>query len=84
MKQLTDNMKKEIKNLLNKGCTDSDIEEFCEENKAPLKQTFRYIAELTAPKQCKGCKHIELVPSMPPCTSCCRIHQKDYFEPENS
>ena len=80
--KLTDNNKNEINKLIKEGCTDSHILDFCDANKLSRKAVYHYIAELTVPQQCKGCKNIVLYPSMPPCASCCRSHTKDYFEPD--
>lgn len=60
--------------------TDSDIEDFCYENNLSQGEVFHYIAVMMAPEGCKRCKHVDMYSSMPPCTSCCRAHTKDYFE----
>ena len=81
--QLSKEIQDKIKELIDKGCTDSDIIDLCEENNISRKAAFHYIAELTAPQQCRGCKNIALRPSMPPSTSCRRNYTKDHYEPEN-
>lgn len=83
-KQLSEKEKIEIKKLNENGCTDSDIIYFCENKKISQRAAFHYIAELNAPPQCQGCKNIGMLPSMPPCTRCKRIHQRDCFEPETT
>lgn len=63
------------------GCTDSDLYDFCKSHKVNLKEASRYIAELNAPAQCNGCRHIEnVVPyaSSYPCTVCSRIGNDMY------
>ncbi len=84
MNQLTENEQNKLKELTAKGCTDSDIENFCEENKVSLKAALCYVSELYAPLQCRGCKNVDFYPNMSPCIYCCRIHQKDYFVSEMS
>ena len=73
-------MKDKLKNLLERGCTDSDIEDFCEQNGVNTKTAFTYIAVLNAPDCCKTCQHVTLAPSFYPCTFCSRP-RKDMYTP---
>lgn len=61
-------------------CTDSDIEDFCEEFDVDERAAFHYLAELrTEYTECKGCQHIEFFGSgMYPCSMCSR-GKKDLF-----
>lgn len=76
---MTDIQKEKLISLIEKGCTDSDVEDFCDENNVSRREAFHFIAELTVPECCKGCKYIDLYPSMPPCPSCSRA-KKDFYE----
>lgn len=71
----------EIKNIVNKGCTDSDIENYIEKHSnINGKDIWDYLYELNAPKECKGCAHIQMS-GMFPCNVCTRrIKLKDYYE----
>lgn len=73
--------KEELKNLIEKGCSDSDIEDFL--NKHPEingRKIWDYAYEYNAPAECKGCKHIQMK-GMMPCINCKRrVHLKDYYE----
>lgn len=68
------------------GCTDSDLYDFCKRNKINIKEASRYMAELSAPSQCKGCKYIEslgIYGAMYPCSVCSRICKDMYKEEQN-
>ena len=79
---MTENQKAILKDLAQKGCTDSDIEDFCGENNAPFKDVYRFLGELSAPKECKGCKHIYFFSGAYPCNGCSRAPHKDMYEAE--
>ena len=69
---------RKLKLLVEQGCTDSDIEDFCEENDIDTGEAFRLVAEWSAPNCCQGCIHIQLYPDMSPCCNCCRA-KSDYY-----
>lgn len=73
--------KEEIKNIIDKGCSDSDIEDYIEEHPSLNgREVWDYIAELGAPDECKGCKRVQMI-GMGLCLSCKRQpNLKDYFE----
>ena len=73
--------KEEIKNIVTKGCSDSDIEDYIDEHPSLNgREIWDYIAELGAPEGCKGCKYVQLI-GMGHCLSCTRqANLKDYFE----
>lgn len=75
---MTDELKEKLKALMENGCTDSDLEDFAEDNNVSEGEVFQYVAELIAPECCKGCKHIQLYDSMYPCTECSR-GKKDMY-----
>lgn len=79
-KKLTEPLRDALYLLLDGGCTDSDLEDFCEENKIPQRVVFHTVAILNAPACCKKCKNVDLYASMYPCLSCRRAHPIDYFE----
>lgn len=62
----------ELIQIINDGCTDSDIEDFVEEHPdIKASEVFDFVAELSAPEQCKGCKRISMI-GMGICLSCTR------------
>ena len=69
---------KSLKELCKQGCTDSDIEDWCEEHGVPEKQAFHQVAVWLAPKCCQGCMYIDFYDSAHPCNSCCR-NKQDYY-----
>lgn len=73
----------DIKRMREHGCTDSDIEDYMNSNNIDgifTKYIWNYIAELSAPAECEGCKHIQMQ-GMYPCNNCIRQNKlKDYFE----
>lgn len=75
---MTDALKEKLKALIENGCTDSDLKDFAEDNNVNESEVFRYIAELTVPECCKGCKHVQLYNSMYPCIKCSR-DKKDMY-----
>ncbi len=80
---MTDEQKKRLYEILSTGhCTDSDIMDFCDENNLDYGPVFHYLAVITAPEQCKGCKHVDFFSSMPPCSSCSRAGT-DRYEAED-
>ncbi len=76
---MTTNQKNKLRRLYVRGCTDSDIEDFCDRNGVNAGEAFALVARWMAPKCCKGCRHVGLFPSMYPCTSCSRP-RPDLFE----
>lgn len=75
---MTSEQLEKLRDLCEKGCTDSDIEDFCDEYKVSRKDAFNKIAEWTVPSCCKGCIYMNMFPDMPPCASCSR-GKKDYY-----
>lgn len=80
---MTEAQKLELLEMEKKGCTDSSVEDFCERNGISPRAAFHQLAIWNAPKQCKGCGHIDMFASIPPCSSCARAHTKDYYSPES-
>lgn len=74
--------KKELLNILNNGCSDSDIEDFIIEHPTISgKDVWDFVYDTDAPEQCKGCVHIQNRGFMP-CIRCSKIIQtRDYYEP---
>ena len=65
-----------------------EYEKFDKERKYNLCVALAELIEVFDERQklCEGCAHIGLrypSASMYPCNSCCRAHQKDYYEPMN-
>lgn len=79
--KLKETDKESLRGLLQKGCTDSDIEDYCHEYNLSPKSAFHFISVEEAPACCKKCKSVDFYASMYPCTSCVRAHQKDYWTP---
>lgn len=77
---MTKKQLEELKTLYDNGCTDGDIEDFCEDNKVSYKEAFLQISIWEAPECCKNCKHVSFYPNIPPCSCCSRARQTDYFE----
>ncbi len=80
---MTEAQKQELWKLVEKGCTDSKVVDFCEENYVSKRTVFHQLAVWSAPEQCKGCEDVDMYPNMPPCTSCARSHTKDHYRPES-
>lgn len=78
--ELTDEIKKALIRMTEEGSTDSDIYDFCEENKVPHKEADIFLAMHEAPERCKECEYVCFRPSMPPCTGCKRNYKKDFFK----
>jgi hypothetical protein len=78
-------MKKQLRQLYEQGCTESDLEDFAFDNDVDMGQVFRIVAEWSAPAACKGCSHIQCYGNMYPC-NCCSNHEdiKNRYEPEKS
>lgn len=74
--------KVEIRHMIKKGCSDSDIEDFVENHpKINGKEIWNYVYEYNAPSQCKGCKYIQCIGFSLPCTKCSRsITLADRYE----
>ena len=71
--------KEALRELEEKGCTDSEVIDFCKKHKISQKEAFTQISEWETPECCHGCKHIGLFDSMHPCTECSRP-KKDFYE----
>ena len=73
--------KEEIKSIVEKGCSDSGIEDYIEEHPdLNGKEVWDYVYELGAPDRCKGCEFIQMV-GMYPCNNCIRRScLKDYYK----
>ena len=73
--------KEELDKLLEKGCSDSDIEDFeIEHPNVDGKEIWDYVFEYDAPELCKGCKYIQYS-GMYPCNQCSRrVTIKDYYQ----
>ena len=78
-----DSHKEAIIRILNNGCTDSDIEDYCSDNNLSEKAVFHFVANFNAPENCKFCKNVDFYPNMFPCWSCIRRLSVDYYEYEN-
>lgn len=65
--------------LLTRGCTDSDIEDWCSERGVSEKEAFHAAAVHRAPAGCKACRHVGVYPDMHPCVNCSR-GKEDLFE----
>ena len=74
------NIIKKLEEILPNIRTDSDIRDFCEENRVSMKEVYEYIAYLTVPECCKNCKNKVFFPNMYPCHSCSRVPREDCFE----
>lgn len=74
--------KKELEAFLEKGRSDSDIEDFCDAHpEVNGKDIWDYVYERSAPECCKRCKYIQME-GMFPCARCSRrVTTKDYYEP---
>ncbi len=74
--------KETLSDLIQNGCTDSDIEDFV--NAHPdinAKDIWDYACEHDAPDACKGCAFIQMS-GMMPCVQCRRkVQLNDYYEP---
>ena len=80
---LTEQDKANLTALHEKGCTDSVIEDYCEDNKVREDEAFHFIMSLIVPEPCKGCKHIDFYMDMYPCNDCSRCCE-DHYEKEES
>ena len=71
----------ELKRMLEKGCSDSDIEDFVTEHpNVDGKVIWDYVFEIDAPEGCKGCEYIQYS-GMFPCNKCSRrVEVKDYYK----
>jgi len=71
--------KDELKTIIEKGCTDSDIIDFIDEHSdIDGEDIWDYVYEYNAPKQCKGCEFIQMS-GIVPCIHCTR-QAKDYYK----
>lgn len=80
-KRKNTNWQEELYLLLERGCSDSDIEDFVTENPSVnAKKVWDFAYEYDAPERCKGCKHIQMA-SFEPCNRCSRrVLVEDYYE----
>ena len=62
--------------------SDSNLENFADENRVSKKDVFHFVAILrTQHTYCEGCKYVDFYPNMTPCSRCIRSgYNKDYFE----
>ena len=72
--------KEEIKNIIDNGCTDSDIEDYVFEHpEINGTDIWNYVCEYIAPKECRGCKYIQYS-GMYPCNACTRqVKLQDFY-----
>ena len=64
--------------------TNSDIEDLTDKYPEDAKEIWKFIYELSAPEQCKGCKYIGFYSRMYPCNCCTRQEDlKDFYEGDN-
>ena len=75
------NQLEELKILFERGCTDSDLIEFCEDNNLSVREVYHTVASWIVPECCNGCKYIEFYSGMYPCNNCSRP-KKDMYEKE--
>lgn len=81
--QITEEQEQELREMAEKGCTDSEVEDFCEKHLISKRTVFHQLAVWYAPKQCNGCEHVDMYACMPPCSSCARSHTQDHYSPES-
>lgn len=76
-----ENWKEEVKTIIEKGCTDSDIEDYLEVHPGcNKKEVWDYVYEQDAPKGCRGCEYIQMS-GLYPCNACVRQKSlKDYYK----
>ena len=79
MRKITEVDKVLLIEMIKDGCTDSVIEDFCEERHLNPSDAFHFIAVQHAPNCCKSCNHVDYFPNMFPCSRCCRT-KRDYYE----
>ena len=79
---MTKEQELKLRKIYETTCTDSDIEDFCDENELSRKEAFHKIAIWSAPECCNGCRHVDMFPDMFPCVSCSRA-KKDRYEKED-
>lgn len=77
---MTKKQLEELKTLYDNGCTDSDIEDFCEDNNIEPCEAFLQVDIWDAPECCKECRNVCFYPNGSPCSYCARPPRKDYFE----
>lgn len=65
----------ELIRLIDRGCTDSDIEDFCDSH-PEADNAWNFVADYTAPAQCKGCKNVQMLGQYP-CTRCLRSERRE-------
>lgn len=81
MAKLSDSNKEFIRSLVYEGgYSDDDLVDIFEENNISCHEAFRFIADISVPECCRGCKYACFYRSMFPCTTCKRSRQLDYYE----
>ncbi len=76
--RMTEEQKKALFKLLEKGCTDSDLEDFAYEYGISFKCLFTQVAAWNAPDECKTCKYVQMR-NTHPCINC-RRGKQDLYE----
>lgn len=78
-----DTWQQELRQIIEKGCTDSVIEDF--EDAHPEingEDIWQFVHELDVPEACKGCVSVGWYPNFSPCNKCVRCAPvKDCYEP---
>lgn len=69
--------------MMEDGCSDSEIEEVSKARHLDPSQAFHFIAVQKAPDCCKKCNNVDYFPNMYPCSYCCR-GKNDYYEDVSS
>ena len=85
-KTLTQKQKIAILRFCEGGFSDDGFDAFCVDECINYSAAMKFLAEVKAPEQCKGCKHIMALLSYSidyPCSSCIRLC-KDMYEPEDN
>lgn len=79
------NWKRELLDMLDSGCTDSDIEEFVDAHPdVPEKEIWYVVAEDSRPIACRGCMYVHNYGESP-CNRCSRqIIVSDNYKPITS
>ena len=80
--QIKPQWQNDLDKILEKGCTDSDIMDYIDENpNINTRDIWDYTYESMAPTECKGCDYIQYS-GMYPCNNCSRrVKPKDHYTP---
>ena len=66
--------------MLDEGCTDSDLEDFAERYDLSEQDVFLFAAMYHVKgTPCEGCVHCQHSSAMYPCIVCVRKHHEDYY-----